>query len=286
MTRAEQVTGPDAYHGEGPCWWDDWGGLRYVDMLAGDVLALDPASGTVTRTHVDDEVAAVIRPRRSGGAVLALRDRFVVTDGPLDELRTIATVSLADGVRLNEGGCDPDGRFYCGSMAYDETAGAGTFYCIDKSAEMSVVIDKVTISNGFDFSPDDTIGYYIDTPRQSIDAFDYGADAGLTNRRRWVDIPADAGGPDGLVVDAEGGVWVALFGGAAVHRYAPDGRLDAVVELPVRSVTACTFGGDRLQTLYITTSQIRADLDAEPAAGALFAIDPGVTGLASRGFAG
>jgi sugar lactone lactonase YvrE len=285
MTRAEQVTGPDAYHGEGPCWWDEWGGLRYVDMLAGDVLTLDSGSGGLSRTHVG-EVAAVIRPRRSGGAVLALRDRFVVTDGPLDELRTVASVSIPEGVRLNEGGCDPDGRFYCGSMAYDETAEAGTVYRLDENGELAVVMDKVTISNGFDFAPDGKTAYYIDTPVQSIDAFDYNRDDGLTNRRRWVDIPADAGGPDGLVVDAEGGVWVALFGGAAVHRYAPDGTLDAIVELPVRSVTACTFGGDRLQTLYITTSQIRADLDAEPAAGALFAIDPGVRGRAPRTFGG
>jgi sugar lactone lactonase YvrE len=285
MTRAEQITGPDSYHGEGPCWDAGWGGLRFVDMLAGDVLALAADTGQVTRCHVGD-VAAVIRPRRSGGAILALRDRFVVTDGPLDQLRTIASVSLPEGVRLNEGGCDPDGRFYCGSMASDETPDAGTLYRVDESGELSVVIERVTISNGFDFSPDNTTGYYVDTPRQTIDAFDYSSDGGLTNRRTWVDIPAAAGGPDGLVVDAEGGVWVALFGGSAVHRYAPDGRLDAVVELPVRSVTACTFGGENLQTLYITTSQIRADPDTEPGAGALFAIDPGVVGAPVRPFAG
>lgn len=284
MTRVEQVTGPDAYHGEGPCWWDDWAGLRYVDMLAGDVLTLS-ASGEVERSHVGD-VAAVIRPRKRGGAVLALRDRFVWTDGSLAELRTLATVSLPQGIRLNEGGCDPDGSFYCGSMAYDESPDAGALYRLDPSGESSVVIDKVTISNGFDFSPDDKTAYYIDTPRQSIDAFDYSPGDGLINRRQWVEIPPESGGPDGLVVDAEGGVWVALFGGAAVRRYDSDGHLDAVIELPVRSVTACTFGGDGLQTLYITTSQIRADLDTEPAAGALFAIDPGVAGMPTRSFAG
>jgi sugar lactone lactonase YvrE len=284
MARAEQVTGPDAYHGEGPCWWDDWGGLRYVDMLAGDVLTLG-ASGELERSQVGD-VAAVIRPRRSGGAILALRDRFVCTDGPLSDLRTLTTVSLPEGIRLNEGGCDPDGAFYCGSMAYDETPDAGTFYRVGPGGDTSVVLKEVTISNGFDFAPDDRTAYYIDTPRQSIDVFDYGSAEGLTNRRRWVEIPPDSGGPDGLVVDAEGGVWVALFGGAAVHRYDPNGRLDAVVELPVRSVTACTFGGDGLRTLYITTSQIRADLDAEPAAGALFAVTPGVTGMPARTFAG
>ncbi|MDQ1525559.1 MAG: hypothetical protein QOG18_172 [Microbacteriaceae bacterium] len=285
MVAPEHVTSAGVYHGEGPCWWDGWGGLRYVDMLAGDVLSLDADTGTATRTHVG-EVAAVIRPRVVGGAVLALRDSFAVTDDSLDELRTIAQLTQPDGVRLNEGGCDPDGRFYCGSMADDETPHAGVFYQVKPTGEVTIVLEKVTISNGFDFSPDNSRAYYIDTVEHVIDVFDYSAAEGLRNRRRWVEIPEEAGGPDGLVVDAEGGVWVALFGGAAVHRYSVDGELDARIELPVSSVTACTFGGRDLQTLYITTSQIRADLDAEPTAGGLFAIDPGVRGLPARAFAG
>jgi sugar lactone lactonase YvrE len=285
MAIAEQVTGPEAYHGEGPCWWPAWGGLRYVDMLAGDVLSLDAGSGSLTREHVG-EVAAVIRPRAGGGSVLALRDSFAVTAGPLSELHTVASVRQPEGVRLNEGGCDPDGRFYCGSMASDETPRAGTFYRLDPDGTLTPLLTGVTISNGFDFSPDRSLAYYIDTSDLGIDIFDYSPAGGLAERRRWVDIPEEAGGPDGLVVDAEGGVWVALFGGAAVHRYSPDGELDAVVALPVRSVTACTFGGADLGTLYITTSQIRADPEAEPAAGALFAITPGVTGRPALAFAG
>jgi sugar lactone lactonase YvrE len=285
MTIAEHVTSSGVEHGEGPCWSEHWGGLRYVDMLAGDVMSLDTASGQTTRTHVGD-VAAVIRPRRDGGAVLALRDRIVVTDGPLDQLRTIARIDQPDSIRLNEGGCDPDGRLYCGSMAYDETPHKGTFYRVDPDGELTVVADRVTISNGFDFSPDERLAYYIDTPEHGIDVFDYSAADGLQNRRRWLDIAPDAGGPDGLVVDAEGGVWVALFGGGAVRRYTPDGVLDAVIELPVAKVTACTFGGADLDTLYITTSQLGTDLAAEPAAGSLFAAAPGVRGRPARPFAG
>jgi sugar lactone lactonase YvrE len=182
VAQAEQIPGTECYHGEGPCWADEWGGLRWVDMLSGDVLSLDQHGG-VTRTHVG-EVAAVIRPRASGGAVLALADSFAVTDGDLGQLRTVATVSLEPGVRLNEGGCDPDGRFYCGSMATDESPQAGTFYCLDPDGSVRPVLDKVTISNGFDFSPDGTIAYYVDTRDQSIDIFDYSADTGLVNRRR------------------------------------------------------------------------------------------------------
>jgi sugar lactone lactonase YvrE len=253
-------------------------------MLSGDVLALDQHGG-VTRTHVG-EVAAVIRPRASGGAVLALKDSFAVTDGDLGQLRTVAPVSLEPGVRLNEGGCDPDGRFYCGSMATDESPQAGTFYCLDPDGSVRPVLDKVTISNGFDFSPDGTIAYYVDTRDQSIDIFDYSADTGLMNRRRWVDVPVEVGWPDGLTVDAEGGVWLALMGGSAVHHYSASGRLDEVIPLPVSQVTACTFGGAGLDTLYVTTSQIGADIQAQPASGALFAVQPGARGRPARTFAG
>jgi sugar lactone lactonase YvrE len=284
VAQAEQIPGTECYHGEGPCWADEWGGLRWVDMLSGDVLSLDQHGG-VTRTHVG-EVAAVIRPRASGGAVLALKDSFAVTDGDLGQLRTVATVSLEPGVRLNEGGCDPDGRFYCGSMATDESPQAGTFYCLDPDGSVRPVLDKVTISNGFDFSPDGTVAYYVDTRDQSIDIFDYSADTGLVNRRRWVDVPVEGGWPDGLTVDAEGGVWLALMGGSAVHHYSASGRLEEVIPLPVSQVTACTFGGTGLDTLYVTTSQIGADIRAQPASGALFAIQPGARGRPALTFAG
>lgn len=288
MVQPEQIPGTQCYHGEGPCWADDWGegggGLRFVDMLAGDVLSLG-ADGAVSRIHVG-EVAAVIRPRASGGAVLALKDRFAVTDGDLSQLRTVARVGLPPGVRLNEGGCDPDGRFYCGSMATDESPQAGTFYQLDPDGSVRPVMEKVTISNGFGFSPDGGTAYYVDTPEQSIDIFDYSAATGLVNRRRWVAIPDDAGRPDGLTVDAEGGVWLALMEGSAVRRYAPSGALDGVITLPVSQVTACTFGGPDLGTLYVTTSQIGADTKAQPASGALFAVRPGVCGRPAETFAG
>jgi sugar lactone lactonase YvrE len=288
VVQPEQLPGTQCYHGEGPCWADDWGegggGLRFVDMLAGDVMSLG-ADGAVSRTHVG-EVAAVIRPRASGGAVLALKDHFAVTDGDLGRLRTVARVGLPPGVRLNEGGCDPDGRFYCGSMATDESPQAGTFYQLDPDGSVRPVMEKVTISNGFGFSPDGGTAYYVDTPEQSIDIFDYSAATGLVNRRRWVGIPGDAGRPDGLTVDAEGGVWLALMEGSAVHRYAPSGALDEVIKLPVSQVTACTFGGPDLGTLYITTSQIGADTKAQPASGALFAVRPGVRGRPAESFAG
>jgi len=121
-----------------------------------------------------------------------------------------------------------------------------------------------------------------------VDAFDYDADAdgGLSGRRPLVTLPDDVGEPDGIAVDSEGFIWVALWGGGAVRRYSPEGRLDGVVELPVPRVTACAFGGERLTTLYITTSRVDTDTTRHPRAGALFAVDVGVPGLPVLPFAG
>jgi sugar lactone lactonase YvrE len=183
---------------------------------------------------------------------------------------------------MNEGGCDPDGRFYCGSMAYDKATGAGALYRLDPDGAVHRVLDGVTISNGLEWSPDGSMAYYVDTPTHRIDVFDYSSDAGLTGRRPFVSF--EDGNPDGLTVDAEGGVWVALFGGGAVHRYTAEGRLDAVVELPTPQITACTLGGPELGRLFVTTSA-EGGMD-DGVAGSLFAVDVGVAGRPVREFAG
>jgi sugar lactone lactonase YvrE len=280
--RAEQLTGPVAYHAEGPVWAPAWGGLRWVDMLAGDVLSLE-ADGTVRRKHVGDVVAA-LRPRRGGGAVLALERGFALEDA--DGTRTSLDPLWTDaGVRMNEGGCDPDGRFWCGSMAYDQRPGAAALYRLAPDGSTQRMLDGVTISNGLDWSPDGSLAYYADTATHRVDVFDYDRHSGLTGRRPFVEIPDD-GNPDGLTVDADGGVWVALYGGGAVHRYGPDGALDAVVEVPTPRVTACTLGGPRLDELFVTTSREGLGPDDDPLAGSLFRVDAGVAGQPVREFAG
>ena len=276
--KARQITGPDAHHGEGPVWSDTWRGLRWVDMLAGDVMTLDGASGEVTRTHVGS-IAAVIRPRAGGGVVVALEHSVAVADDELHDIKTLAKVSDDPRLRFNDGGCDPDGRFYCGSMAHDASQGAGTLYCFSKDGSVSVTLESVTVSNGFGFSPDGMRAYYIDSATQHIDIFDYEPEHGLTFRRPWVEISVDAGIPDGLAVDSENGVWVAMFGGSAVRRYDDSGHLDAIVELPVSQVTACAFGGDTFDSLYVTTSQQGIDPGSQPAAGSVFMVDASVRGM-------
>jgi len=284
MTTAEQVTEPHAHHGEGPVWHSGWDALKFVDMLAGDICTVDVDSGGIERFHVGS-VAAAFRPRTSGGLVVAVERGFALVDAD-GNLEQLGDLWSDEGVRMNEGGCDPQGRFYCGSMAYDATPGAGTVWRLDADRSTSVALERVTISNGLAWSLDGALAYYIDTPTGRVDAFEWDADRGFGTRRTVVEIPSGSGGPDGMTVDAEGGLWVALWGGSAVHRYTPDGRLDEVVELPVTQVTACTFGGPDLDELYVTTSRQGLVPSDQPAAGAVFRARPGVRGRAVQAYDG
>ncbi|NUS04121.1 MAG: SMP-30/gluconolactonase/LRE family protein [Nonomuraea sp.] len=275
---ARAVTGPVAEHGEGPVWSARWGGLRWVDLLAGDVLALDD-SGGVRRRHVG-AVAAALRPRVSGGYVVAAERELLLADSDdLDApLRSLGEAWTDPGVRMNDGGCDPAGRFYIGSMAYDEGPGRGSLYVTGPDGSLRVVLPGVTISNGLDFSPDGHLAYYADTATGRVDVLDHDPEKGLAERRPFVTVDPGQGAPDGLTVDAEGGVWVALWQGAAVHRYDPGGRLDTVIRLPASKVTAVTFGGETLDRLFITTSRLDVDRTEQPEAGCVFTAEPGVRG--------
>jgi sugar lactone lactonase YvrE len=169
-------------------------------------------------------------------------------------------------------------------MAYDQRPGAAKLYRLDPDGTVHVVLADVTVSNGLDWSPDGSRAYYNDTATYGIDVYEYDGDTGLSGRRLFA--ATEPYRPDGLTVDGEGGVWVALSNGGAVRRYTPDGALDEVIELPTKKVTACTFGGPGLDELFITTSQEKIDVDTDPLAGSLFRAKPGVTGLPVREFSG
>ncbi|WP_345751639.1 SMP-30/gluconolactonase/LRE family protein [Microbacterium rhizophilus] len=280
MPRAEQITASVTYHGEGAVWHAGWGGLRLVDMLAGDVLSLDEATGTVSRLHVDSPVAALLRPRTAGGFVVATERGFAGYDAR--DRREWVTPDLWDGpIRFNEGAVDPRGRLLAGQMAYAQTPGAASMWRlnVDRSAER--LFGGLTISNGLGFTADGTRAYFDDTATGRIDVFDV-EDGELGERRPFVTLPEGVGGPDGLCVDAEDGVWVALYGGAAVRRYDADGALSEIVEVGAERVTSCALGGLDGTTLYITTSREGLEPHEEPAAGAMFRAEVGVTGAPIR----
>jgi sugar lactone lactonase YvrE len=283
-TRAEQFTDPCTYHGEGPFWDPANNLLLLVDMLAGTLVAVDADGGT--RRHKLAKVAAAIRARRGGGYVLATENQFVLLRPDLTEQTALPPVFTDPLVRMNDGGCDPQGRFYCGTMAYAETPGAGTLYRLDPDGSVHVTLSEVTISNGLQWNRVGDIVFYADTPTGRVDSFDFDPTSGaFTDRRTFTEI-SDAGYPDGMAIDEEDGIWVALWGGSAVHRYDKTGRLDLVVDLPVSNVTACAFGGPDLRTLFITTSHQGLDPADQPDAGAVFRYEPGVRGAPQHAFAG
>jgi sugar lactone lactonase YvrE len=285
MPAAEQLTEPVADHGEGPVWCSEWGGLRWVDMLAGDVLHLDHHTGEVSRWHVG-KVAAALRPRKSGGAVIATERDFVLADSMGAQTRPAAQAIVASGIRFNDGGCDPHGNFYCGTMAYDETSGAGALYRLDPiDHSVRKVLGDVTISNGLAWTGDGSNAYYVDTPTGRVDVFDVDTNGELVDRRPFVSIDPSDGSPDGLTVDSAGGVWVALWNGHAVHYYDSSGTLAEVVSVGPRHVTACTLGGPDLADLYVTTSATGGGVRSE-GAGAIYLHRAEVPGLPVLPFTG
>jgi sugar lactone lactonase YvrE len=284
VSKVQQITDPIFQTAEGPVWFDGWGGLRWVDLPAGDVVRFD-AGGNPERWHVGS-IAAAIRPRDRGGVLLALERSFAFAGGwgsPVEEFDVLWT---ADDLRFNEGGCAPDGTFYCGSTATDFRAGPAAMYALSPDGSIRPVLDGLGVSNGIDWSPDGRRAYYADTLTGRIDVFDWDAENGLQNRRPLVEIPAADGRPDGLTVDSDGYIWTGMYLGSAVRRFTPDGRLDDVLPVPVRGVTSCAFGGPGLGTLYITTTRGDGDPAEAATAGALFQADLGVTGRPIRTFPG
>lgn len=286
MSRATQVTAVCTQHGEGPFWDERTGRLLLVDMFAGAVLEWRGQGDPVR--HDYGGIAAVVRRRTAGGFVLAVERGIRLLDDDLALVGGAHQVFDDPALRMNEGGCDPQGRLYVGTMAYDETPGAGTLWRFDPDGTVHPTLTGVTISNGLQWHADGRSVYYNDTPTGTVARLPFDPDTGTFGERTTLAaLPDGAGQPDGMAIDAEGGVWVALWDGSAVHRYDEGGRLTEVVDLPVRFVTACTFGGPDLRTLYVTTSREGwGDQEPEAEAGAVFAVDPGVRGVQPHVYAG
>ncbi|MFI7347944.1 SMP-30/gluconolactonase/LRE family protein [Streptomyces sp. NPDC049936] len=282
-TAYEVAVRAEAALGEGPTWDPATGRLLWIDILNSRVHTWDPATGRRTVRRTDQHVGAV-KPRAGGGLVLNLRDGIGLLD-PDGAFRWLHREPVP-GRRANDAAVAPDGSLWAGTMRYDEAAGGGTLTRFTGDGTAETVLDDVTVSNGTGWSPDGRLMYYVDTPTRRIDVFDTDpADGRITGRRPLAVIEDGAGFPDGLCVDADGGVWVALWDGGAVRRYTPSGALDRVLPLPVPRVTACAFGGPGLTDLYVTTA--RVGLSAPPPlAGSLLVIPDAGRGLPQPAFAG
>jgi sugar lactone lactonase YvrE len=272
----EHLVAARAETGEGPLWDDREQVLWWVDIPNRALHRYDPASGHDTVRELSQMPGAVAL-REAGGLVLAVQEGFALLGAR--DLEVIAAVEAdRPDMRMNDGYCDAQGRFWAGTMRLGKREPVAGLYRLDPDRRVTTVLTGVCTSNGIDWSPDGKTMYYIDSGFQTIDAFDMDPGSGeLRNRRNVVRYTPKGGHGDGLVVDAEGHLWVALWGGSAVHRYSPQGELELVIEVPATQVTKPAFGGPDLEDLYITTAAARHP--EEPLAGDLFR----VRGLGVRG---
>ncbi|MFF0089147.1 SMP-30/gluconolactonase/LRE family protein [Streptomyces canus] len=279
FTKYDVAVRAEATLGEGPTW--DGERLLWIDILGARLHTYDPVSGHRTVRVLDQHIGAV-KPRAGGGLVLNLRDGVALLD-PDGSLRWLHREPVP-GRRANDAAVAPDGSLWAGTMRYDEAPGGGTLSRITGDGTHRTVLDDVAVSNGTGWSPDGRLMYYIDSPTRRVDVFDHESGR-LSDRRPFVGIEDGAGFPDGLTVDADGCVWVALWDGGAVRRYTPDGSLDHVITLPTPRVTACAFGGPDLTDLYITTARVGLAAP-HPVAGSLLVVPGAGKGVAQQPFAG
>jgi sugar lactone lactonase YvrE len=257
---AEPASVRPARHGEGPVWDDGAGELLWVDTAAGEVRwgRLDPAGGVrdVAVRLVGEPVGAVT-PTLGLGWLLAAGSGFrhLFPNGDVSVLLDL------DGegggrTRMNNAACDRAGRFFAGSMGLREQPGAGSLYRVDLDGTVTTALDGLAISNGIAWSPDDDVLYLADSGARTVTAFDYDVDLGTLGRPRvLLEFAADEPGtPDGLTVDREGHLWIALWGGGQVRRYSPSGVLEDVVRVPATQTSSCAFAGPGLDILVVSTA--------------------------------
>ncbi|MFB6782379.1 SMP-30/gluconolactonase/LRE family protein [Streptomyces sp. NPDC056352] len=275
----------EARVGEGPFWDSETGQLTWVDILAGRVHTADPA---VPRPHtltLPTFVGAAV-PKASGGYVAATTEGF--TDVRADGTWTTRLAVLPPGRRMNDAKCDSQGRLWAGSCAMDFATGRGALHVLAPDWATQPVLDGLTQPNGLGWSPDGRTFYLIDTVAHEVNAFDVLPDRlAPTRRRTLARFPEAAGVPDGMTVDSDGCLWIAMWRGGRLFRLSPDGGVLAEVPLPVDQPTSCTFGGPDLDVLYVTTA--REGLGPGPAgpAGSVLAVRGlGVRGMPAHRFGG
>lgn len=263
--------------GEGPVWDADNNIISWIDLLNGVIHEFDTQQQSHRMIELGDIVGAVALTQK-GNYLAALKSGLSLVDrttGRIDFLQHPEQHISTN--RFNDGKCDPNGRFWGGTMDISEEPGAGSVYMIDKTLICSKKIDSVTISNGLAWSADSKTFYYIDTPTFQVVAYDYNLTAGdLANKRIAINIPETEGYPDGMTIDTDGMLWIAHWDGAQVARWDPNtGKKLCSIKLPVDRVTSCTFGGGELTDLYITTAGVgltEKQKKEQPLAGALFVI--------------
>lgn len=283
---AEVAVPAEAELGEGPLWDEESGTLIWVDLLADRVHRSDPATGTTTTLQLATTPGAVVT-RAAGGLVAAIPDGFAALDeaGNLELLAVVG--SDPTELRMNDGKCAPDGSFWAGTMHRDAVPGAGTLYRLAPDLSVRPLLSGLTVSNGLAFAEDGS-AWFIDTADQRVDRLLI-EDDGRWRRLPFVSIPRERGVPDGMAIDAEGNLWVAMCFGGSVLGFDPSGELRAVVAVPASLTTSVAFGGSGLDLLFVTTGRSGLSdeqLRDEPHAGSVFVARTRTTGTPATPFAG
>lgn len=277
--------------GESPVWDESEQQLYWVDILNGKIFVHTPGTEEILSYGVGEHLGAVAL-RNKGGLVLALKSGFAFFDTGDREVKPITDPEAGlDNNRFNDGKCDPFGRFWAGTMAYNLQKGAASLYSLNPDLSVDKKISGVTISNGTAWNTDDDIFYYIDTPERAVYAFDYEKESGEIKNRRVVKVLEEGEGfPDGMTIDTENMLWIALYNGSKVIRVDPvSGDRLLEIPLPVPKVTSCTFGGGDLDELYITTAREHMsddDIEKAPLSGSLFKAKVSFRGKPAFRFAG
>ncbi len=271
--------------GEGPVWDARLGELLWVDIDAGAVNRLDPATGEQSRVLLPEKTGWIIPRRDHPDHIVGLASGIAFFD-----LSTGVLTGIVDpeperpGNRLNDGKVDQWGRIWTGSKSESDEPGAGALYRLDDDLTCRRMDDGYCVTNGPAFSLDGSTMLHTDSAARTVFAYDLAADGTLGNRRVWLRFPDEWGYPDGMTTDAEGCIWIAHWDGWRISRFSPEGQLIRSIALPARNITSCAFGGPGLDRLFITSSTIGCEEDEH--AGALFEVDPQVAGVAQMRFAG
>ncbi len=295
ISTPELVLDARADLGEGPAWESRTGVLYWVDIHAGRLHIFSPQDGADRSIDLGGFLGCAA-PRRPGGLVLGLHSGFATIDQAalMGEVR-VRVISHPEahspGNRFNDGKCDPVGRFLAGSMDDAEIEPSGSLYSLSPDGSVKTLLRGVRIANGLAWSPDHQTFYFIDTPTRNVMAYDYDLGTGaLANPRPAISVPPEMGWPDGMTSDAQGQLWVAMWGGAKLTRWNPaSGQLLEKIQFPALNVSSCVFGGPHLTDLYVTTARKEMDagqLAKYPFSGGLFRIRTNIQGMPTFAFGG
>ncbi len=271
----------DAELGEGPVWDDQRQELLWLDVTRGKILFFSPSRQNQREIQLDKHIGSLALTRNMD-LYLALRDGFAHYSFQSQSITTFMHVIDTDEIRFNDGAVDSKGRFLAGTMGYSPQPTTGNLYTFSKVSGSRLLISGVGVSNGICWNSDSSLMYFIDSMKQSIQVFDYDLDSGsIANGRELISFDSHLGIPDGMTIDQEGSLWVAMWDGSQILKVNPSGAIEEAIKLPVSRVTSLTFGGADLQDLFITTAQFELspeDLSEQPLAGSLFKVRTEVPG--------